>query len=253
MRKIAIRNKSFNVEEGHEDFWEKFKSEIWEKTTLDIFDNYRDEDTCFLDIGSWIGPTALYAALSARKVICIEADPVAHTELQKNIALNPLINQRISVINKAISSTEDSVKMGARYAQGDSMSSILFASDENFWVLPSITPKQIISEIHSDYKKYFIKIDIEGGEYTLMPHLHHFIELKNNIFFISLHPKFVEKNPFIRFFKMGYKTQKALFPFKTYKVSLVDNHTITFAPLITLLVKLGICYIPIKSSILLHK
>jgi FkbM family methyltransferase len=253
MRKITIRNKNFNVKDAHCDFWNQFEKETWEKTTLDIFDANIHANSCFLDIGSWMGPTALYAAQSAKHVICIEADPIAYQELQENIDLNPSLRQKITTINKAISPTEENVRMGARHTQGDSMSSIIFSSDTNFWEISSITPQQIFSNIIGRYDHYFIKIDIEGGEYSLMPHLRKLTELPNNIFFISLHPKFVERNSFLRFFKMSLQTRKALLPFKSYKISLVDNHSVSYSPIISGLVKMGLCFLPLKRSLLIQK
>ena len=252
MRKIRIRNKFFNVQNLHKDFWDNYESETWEKTTFDIFDRFLNSDTCFFDVGSWMGPTALYAAQTVKQVICIEADPVAFKELEDNIALNPNIGPKIITINKAISSTEHNVRMGSRVSQGDSMSSILFSDQNNFWEIESVTPQHLVDKTKNKFLNFFTKIDIEGGEYNLMPHLQSLIEMQNNTFFISLHPKFIERNSVIRFFKTSYLTQKALLPFKGYKVSLVKNDTIDYSFLITKLVKWGVCYLPIKSGLLLH-
>jgi len=252
MREIKIRNKFFNVTNTHQDFWNHYEAETWEKSTFDIFDRFINVDTCFFDIGSWMGPTALYAAQTAKKVICIEADPVAFQELQDNIALNPSLGSKITIINKAISSTQDNVRMGARTAQGDSMSSALFSSDTNYWEVEAVTPQQLVDKTKNEYSNYFTKIDIEGGEYNLMPHLQSLIDVRNNTFFISLHPKFIEKNSFIRFFKTAYLTQKALLPFKGYKVSLVRNETVDYSFWVSQLVAWGVCYLPIKSGLLLH-
>src|SRR5258708_34817363 len=87
VRRVSRRGVSFDVISDRTDryFWGWFDSGVWEPETFEIFDSYVTPDTFFLDIGSWIGPTALYAASKARRVICLEPDPIAAAKLRCNI------------------------------------------------------------------------------------------------------------------------------------------------------------------------
>ena len=60
----------------------------WEEETFDVFDKYLKKDKQFLDIGAWVGTTALYASRLSSYVVCVEADPVSVKKLQNNINNN---------------------------------------------------------------------------------------------------------------------------------------------------------------------
>ena len=130
---LILRVQRVVVDEAHKAFWEVFRSGKWEEATLDTFDRHLNRSTVFLDIGAWIGPTALYAAARAKRVIAIEADPVAAGLLRKNVALNPLLAERIEIIERAVSPESGTLRMGSKGSKGDSMSSIFFSGKENSW------------------------------------------------------------------------------------------------------------------------
>jgi len=121
---LILRDQRVVVDEAHKAFWEVFRAGKWEEATLDTFDRHLDPSTVFVDIGAWIGPTTLYAAARAKRVIAIEADPVAAGLLRKNVALNPLLAERIEIIERAISSERGTLRMGSKGSKGDSMSSV---------------------------------------------------------------------------------------------------------------------------------
>ncbi len=81
---VKKNNISFTVEDSkelHQDvgynFWlEKYSS--WEPGTFKVLDQYLSKDKDYLDIGAWVGPTAIYGSFISRKVVAVEPDPVAH-------------------------------------------------------------------------------------------------------------------------------------------------------------------------------
>ena len=88
-RTITIGNYAFAVEPGaHRRFWERVARGDWEPETFVIFDRFIREDTLFVDIGAWIGSTALYGVQRADLCIAFEPDPVAFAELEINVAVN---------------------------------------------------------------------------------------------------------------------------------------------------------------------
>lgn len=163
---VNKNNTSFLVEDSQElhqdkgyNFWsEKYSS--WEPGTFKVLDSYLSKDKDYLDIGAWVGPTAIYASFFSRKVFAVEPDPVAHSILQKNIALNSIEN--IDVINKAASKLDHAFLESNNFF-GDSMTRV---SEKNSGNNPieTIGLDTLISM--GDFS--LIKIDIEGHEFSLI-------------------------------------------------------------------------------------
>lgn len=197
MRSIRIsrNNYKFNVNPtDYEKFWEQFSNESWEKNTTDIFDRYIDRSTIYIDIGAWIGPTLFYAAQLAGKSIAIEADPIAFKRLNENLSMNSKEKwyANISLINKVVSNKSGNIRFGSQGEGGDSMSSLLWAGENTTWEIEAITPEEILSRSDLKSNKVFIKIDIEGGEFTMLDELKKIFAKKNAIIFLSLHNKFLK-------------------------------------------------------------
>jgi hypothetical protein len=86
--KISHHGSSMLVYPGvvNAEFWKKIES--WEPYTFATFSQLVDAETYVIDFGAWIGPTALFLASRAKKVVALEPDPAAFVELQLNAALN---------------------------------------------------------------------------------------------------------------------------------------------------------------------
>jgi len=52
MKKIIIREKSFNVSDNNLLFWDKVLNNKWEKDTFNIFDRFLNMGTVYFDIGA---------------------------------------------------------------------------------------------------------------------------------------------------------------------------------------------------------
>jgi FkbM family methyltransferase len=169
MQKNILVNKnniSFTVEDSEElhqdvgyNFWsEKYSS--WEPGTFKVLDSYLSKDKDYLDIGAWVGPTAIYGSFLSKKVVAVEPDPIAHKILQKNISLNSISN--IDVINKAASKLESAFLESSNFF-GDSMTRV---SERNAGsnAIETIGLDTLISM--GDFS--LIKIDIEGHEFSLI-------------------------------------------------------------------------------------
>jgi FkbM family methyltransferase len=197
---LILRDQRVVVDEAHKAFWEVFRAGKWEEATLDTFDRHLDPSTVFVDIGAWIGPTTLYAAARAKRVIAIEADPVAAGLLRKNVALNPLLAERIEIIERAISSERGTLRMGSKGSKGDSMSSVFFGGKENSWEIQTITPAEISRKLGED-EPVFLKMDIEGAEYHVLPAITPLLERRDIAVLIAFHPTFLPGNKAIRWLK----------------------------------------------------
>lgn len=186
-RRIQLRETVLSVADDQPTFWDKVERGLWEPETLALIDSHVTPGTTFLDLGAWVGPTALYAAARGARVIALEADPVALDQLRRNLAVNPALAQRIEVLARAVHATEGRVTFGARRKAGDSMSSVLLAPGAVTWVAEAITPAALAARIGSQ-ERLFIKIDIEGGEYELLPAMRPLLERPECRVLLSLHP-----------------------------------------------------------------
>ena len=147
-----------------------------EPGTFHIFDLFKNDKGILIDIGAWIGPISLYSASLYKKIIAIEADPVAIQALKANIKCNDFKN--IHLIEKAISNTDNSeIIFGGNGPLGNSESTMLvnennFLDIETKWKnnhneivkVNTIKFETLINELDLDHNEItLIKIDIEGG------------------------------------------------------------------------------------------
>jgi FkbM family methyltransferase len=186
-RQIKLGELVLNIADDQPTFWDKVESGRWEPETLALIDSQVTPGTTFLDLGAWVGPTALYAAARGARVIALEADPVALAQLRRNLAVNPDLAQRIEVLARAVHAAEGRVTLGARRKPGDSMSSVLITPGAVTWVAETITPAALAARIGAG-GRLFIKIDIEGGEYELLPAMRPLLERPDCRVLLSLHP-----------------------------------------------------------------
>ena len=189
---IKKNNKSFKVTiTKWVDWWKGVENSSWEPNTFNIFDDFISFNCIYLDIGAWIGPTTLYAAQLAKRTYAFEPDPIAYQELETNIHANKGTDwaSRITIYNKAIAPISGTVKMGSIGKKGGgSGSSTLFASEKVNWEAEAITLKQFVESENIQNEELFIKMDIEGGEYELIPKLKREFTQYDVDVHLSIHP-----------------------------------------------------------------
>ncbi|HEY0828709.1 MAG TPA: FkbM family methyltransferase [Bacilli bacterium] len=169
-------------------FWNHIKG--WEIETFRVFDRYLNRQYCYLDIGAWIGPTVLYAAHKAKHVYGLEPDPVAFQELVTNISLNPAIAGKVTCLQAALDGRSGNTKLYMRTRFGDSSSSTIPTLSNYFIETTAISINKLIADYQMNDIN-FIKIDIEAGEYTLIPKLYPFLKKNRPTLNLSLHPQFL--------------------------------------------------------------
>jgi FkbM family methyltransferase len=185
-RRIKLRETVLSVADDQPTFWDKVESGLWEPETLALIGHQITPGTTLLDLGAWVGPTALYAAARGARVIALEADPVALAQLRRNLAVNPDLAKRIEVLACAVHAAEGRVAFGARRKPGDSMSSVLIAPGAATWTVDTITPLALAGRIGPG--KLFVKLDIEGGEYELLPFMRPLVDRPDCRVLVSFHP-----------------------------------------------------------------
>lgn len=190
---ILIDGTEFTVKSGqypkHDRFWKRVNRGYWETDTFRVIDQSVDTDTLAIDCGAWIGPTVLYTAQRAGLCVAFEPDPVAHGTLVANLELNqdqPWAD-RIRVFNQAIHPSGEPITISANGEGGDSMTSALYFERATSWSVTTRRLQDVIKEFRGDYPKVFIKIDVEGGEYEILPAISDILRDQSFSFLISFH------------------------------------------------------------------
>ncbi|MGK9183782.1 FkbM family methyltransferase [Priestia filamentosa] len=173
--------------------WDRIRLNEWEEETFKIFDRFLKSGSSYIDIGAWIGPTVLYGANKAKHVYAVEPDPIAFKELVTNINLNPPISSKVTCINAAIAEKSGNINLYVRGEFGDSMSSLIPTISDKSCEVRGITIHDLINE-NNIRDVNFVKVDIEGGEYSLIPLLHEFLESQKPTLYLSIHPGFLNEN-----------------------------------------------------------
>jgi hypothetical protein len=69
------------------DFWHKQLPCDWEEGTRQVIERYVHGGV-YVDVGAWVGPTALWGAEHASLVLAVEPDPSAYEQLKANVRAN---------------------------------------------------------------------------------------------------------------------------------------------------------------------
>ena len=174
----------------NDPFWHDYARGTWEPDTRAAFQRFIRSDRAYIDIGAWIGPTLLIGAPLAKHAYGVEPDPVAFRELSANIAANPDLAPRVTLSNVCIAPQSGPIAFGSRGAGGDSMSSLLFQDGQTHWTVDGLTFDDWMAAHHAS-DCAFIKIDIEGGEFGVVPTMLGFLRSRKPSMHLSLHPGFV--------------------------------------------------------------
>lgn len=163
-----LRGLSLRVDPNHWRFWRKAGRGLWEPETLAILERQLSAQMIACDIGAWIGPTVMLAARRCRHVYSFEPDPTAYAELLRNLQLNAVRN--VTAFNLALASS-DGLRKVASFggAPGDSRTSLLAATDDASTAEVLCLSWARWLEIARPPRIDFLKVDIEGGEFELLP------------------------------------------------------------------------------------
>jgi len=178
-------------------FWKGYMNEDWESGTFKIFDKFLDKNHSYIDIGSYVGPTVLYASQLAKHCFAIEPDHIAFQELKNNIELNDHLKSYITLSKYCISDSVGTTKLfvpGRLENGGGSGSTLLpcvaggFVNGDHtsFWEVETTTVQQFIQSL-SITDCNFIKMDIEGAEFDVIPSMSDYLKNQKPTLFIEIH------------------------------------------------------------------
>lgn len=197
--KIEKNDQVFLIEKEHNQnlsFWVDNYSR-WEHSKFAVFDRFLDKEKILIDIGAWIGTTAMYGSRKSKFVYCIEADNESFRDLSKNMEVN--CEENYTIINKAIYNVDGlDVAFGKNLfltnsKMNDSTSHIhdvaaLNRNDTPEYHIKTITLHGMISSFAIDPLRIsLIKVDIEGGEENILEDLFEIRQKFNTPLYISFH------------------------------------------------------------------
>lgn len=154
----------------HDWFWDEVSRGQWEPNTIRILSDQIGPDTLYIDVGTWIGPTVLLGATRARRVVGVEPDAVAMAALLQNLSLNPELKQRVALHNHALAAQDGPLTMWSQDF-GNSMTTSVPGRGANSMTFLAMGVSKFLDMVIKDEPHVFIKVDVESGEYTLVPAL----------------------------------------------------------------------------------
>lgn len=122
-----------------------------------------DENSKVLDLGAFVGDTAVFFAIQGAKVHSYEPQIEAYKAVQENVALNNL-RDKVNVYNSAV--TIDGRKL--RFENNNQMITGMFSATKEDLSASEVQSVSLNKVLSKEKKWDLIKIDIEGGEYELL-------------------------------------------------------------------------------------
>jgi FkbM family methyltransferase len=182
----------------------------WDPGTFATLHRLVGPDTTVIDVGAWIGPTVLFAAHLAKRVVALECDPHAAFELSQNVARNPRLSHRISITSLCASDRPERLGMAGCGLSGSVLNRV---SESHFlhtllhtrvaeasrrvqtvWEVDCLSLEQLVADARLGPGPLFVKLDVEGAESFIVPGLAAWVARSAGphrpAFLISLHHAF---------------------------------------------------------------
>lgn len=255
-RAISKADVAFHVTDRVEyrAFWDWYETKTWEPETTAVFARFLRPDTRYVDLGAWIGSTVLLAAPQVSLVVCAEPDPLAFAVLTENLALNPDAAAKTVAVRAALGASDGMVTLSSTGAGGDSNSSVVRPGDAGaHWQTEQVSFATLLSRAGIDAAD-FVKIDIEGAEYDLVPAMQ---EQPARTLYMALHPNLlIDKRSLaarvtssIRALRLNRRLLRALLPYRHHYV--FDEATRTFRDVRMRNVARVLLPLPVRASFLI--
>lgn len=134
----------------------------WEPDTYDALDWLIDSGSPYLELGSGIGETALYAARLASTVYAVECDAPKYAVLAQNVALNASEIANIEPLNLCIAPRSESAR------------SVTFADFQSAHPIGDCS---------------LVKVDLGGDEYRVLPTMTKYLREVRPSLHLTMHPR----------------------------------------------------------------
>lgn len=173
----------------------------WERSTFKTFLTFVPGHAHYVDFGTWIGPTLLYASQLVQSSFGVEADPVAFASVSTTVLLNrgkswgDHISLQPAAVGLGSSDNPVPVKVTMQSAKAGNSCSGIGSWTANCgevsarWQVNSYTLPALMKNWRVTASETFIKVDVESHECKLVPSWIPWLQLlrKKPTFFISFH------------------------------------------------------------------
>ena len=119
---------------------------------------------------------------------------LAFAELEANVNLNRPATDNVRLLNVCIAPKSGEVAFGSRGQGGDSTSSLLFGKKKTHWTVKALTFDGFIRQ-NNVAECNFRKMDIEGGESSILPTMVEYLKAIRPTLHLSLHPCYLKIRP----------------------------------------------------------
>ena len=187
---LTIENSRFLV--PNHWFWPEFAGG-WEPQPANFFERYIDPEREYLDIGGWVGPTAMLAtACGARHCTIVEPNPANFFNILVTQFNNNLLD-RWTLVNACVSSEIGRAIIGPIEGISRKSSATNIMNPDKGGA--EIISFKLLDLLDRDYS--LVKIDIEGAECFIIKDMLE-IAKSDTVVWFSIHPPFVnDKKEFV--------------------------------------------------------
>ena len=156
------------------DWWMLFESGKWEPNIFRVIvAAQRARPGLHVDSGSWIGPTALFAAHLAPSVLAVEPDPWAYDELVANFNLNPILRvmSEVHLVRTCLAPELSTRTFFGVGISGSTENAAAYAGTAPTWSVHCGPLQTLVTDLVRIKPGgwSFWKLDVEGAEITLFP------------------------------------------------------------------------------------
>ncbi len=187
----TIDGRRYRLAPEDRKFWRAVAANEWERHTFMVLDRCLRTDSVYLDVGAWIGPTVLFAAARCRTVYCIEPDPVSYERLLANLRMNNITN--VLPFHGALGVANGPVQIANEKSFGNSKTRVQAAPGATSVTVLAMDIRRLM-EGWGIEKIDFMKMDVEGAEFDLMPSLIDFLPRMKPGIHLSLHARLFPKS-----------------------------------------------------------
>lgn len=161
----------FNVVDDTQNafFWSLLE---WESENYTLLMKQAKVHDIFVQAGAWIGPFTMYSSKLYKEVYCLEPDPEARKELERNLAANSATN--VQVFNNAFYNENKIIKLGSEYSPLGCSGTSVF-QEGNVIETQAITLKDFYKKNNLP-KRTMLMLDVEGVEYMMLDDIEFFVE-----------------------------------------------------------------------------
>jgi FkbM family methyltransferase len=225
---INIGGAKFNLpinQNGRNFDWQPVSRGLWEPKTFSIISKLLTSRDCALEVGIENGQTLYTTAFYAGKVIAIEPNVEYIRYAESILEVNPTLEKKVNLLHGALS---DNNKTEVFTKNGRLFDDINFNKD----TVCTLIQCYLIEDLEQIVKTNitFINLDIEGGEYIVLPAMQNWLALRQPILLLSLHPGFLlsEKHrrqiKFVRYLRRFWEQTKIFNSIKLYQY-IYDVHS----------------------------